>query len=72
MDWVVWLMVFNTIFQIPLCGIMWGQNRFDRPSWATALLIVLGMLSGIGAGVIQLIEGKKIKRREGVPLKAEA
>ncbi|KAF2114014.1 hypothetical protein BDV96DRAFT_577420 [Lophiotrema nucula] len=68
MDFVVWMMFGNTIFQVILCGFMWGQNRYVRPAWATALFIVLGMLSGIAAGWIQFAEGKKIKQREGIPL----
>ena len=67
MDFVVWMMFMNSVFQVILCGFMWGQNRYVRPAWATALFIVLGMLSGIAAGVVQFIEGKKIKQREGVP-----
>ncbi|KAF2427855.1 hypothetical protein EJ08DRAFT_592531 [Tothia fuscella] len=68
MDFVVWMMLGNTIFQIILCGFMWGQNRYVRPAWATALFIVLGMLSGIFAGWVQFQESKKIKQREGIPL----
>jgi Protein of unknown function (DUF2985) len=70
MDFVVWMMFGNTIFQIILCGFMWGQNRYARPAWATALFIVLGMLSGIAAGWVQFSESKKIKQREGVPLES--
>lgn len=47
---------------------MWGMNRYNRPSWVTALLIVIGMLSAMAAGILQLIESKKIKAREGIPL----
>jgi hypothetical protein len=72
MDFVVWMMFGNTIFQVILCGFMWGQNRYVRPAWATALFIVLGMLSGIAAGWVQFAESKKIKQREGVPLETPA
>jgi len=68
MDFVVWMMFGNTIFQIILCGFMWGENRYVRPSWSTAVFIVLGMLSGIGAGWVQFAESRKIKQREGVPV----
>ena len=27
LDFVVWMNVWNTIFQICLCGVMWGLNR---------------------------------------------
>jgi hypothetical protein len=69
MDFVVWMMFGNTIFQVILCGFMWGQNRYVRPAWATALFIVLGMLSGMAAGWVQFQESKKIKQREGIPHK---
>jgi uncharacterized membrane protein YqjE len=72
MDFVVWMMFGNTIFQVILCGFMWGQNRYDRAAWTTALFIVLGMLSGIAAGWVQFTESKKIKQREGVPLEKTA
>ncbi|KAF2670829.1 hypothetical protein BT63DRAFT_438419 [Microthyrium microscopicum] len=68
LDFVVWLMFMNTIFQVILCGFMWGQTRYTRASWTTALFIVLGMLSGMAAGWVQFTETKKIKKREGVPL----
>lgn len=70
MDFVVWMMFLNTIFQIILCGFMWGQNRYKRASVAVALPLVLGMLSGIAAGWIQFTESKKIKQREGIKWKA--
>jgi hypothetical protein len=72
MDFVIWLMFMNTIFQVILCGFMWGENRFVRPAWTTALFIVLGMLSGIAAGWVQFAETKKIKQREGVPVETAA
>lgn len=28
-------MVGNSIFQIFLCGVMWGMDRFERPPWTT-------------------------------------
>jgi hypothetical protein len=70
MDFVVWMMFGNTIFQVILCGFMWGQTRYVRAAWTTALFIVLGMLSGIAAGWIQFTESRNIKRREGVPIES--
>lgn len=32
MDFVVWLQVWNTIFQIFLCFFMWHYDRIERPS----------------------------------------
>jgi hypothetical protein len=65
-DLFVWCNVFNTFFQTCLCGFMWGMNRFDRPSWSTGLFIALAcIVSGVG-GILSFIEGRKIKRIEGV------
>ncbi|KAK6544492.1 hypothetical protein TWF694_001186 [Orbilia ellipsospora] len=68
LDLVIWLYVWNTIFQAILAGGMWGMNRYERPAWYTALFIVLGFGSAIGAGVVIGIEGKRIKKIEGSPL----
>jgi hypothetical protein len=65
-DLFVWCNVFNTVFQGFLCFFMWGMNRFDRPSWSTGLFIALAcIVSGVG-GIMSFIEGRKIKRIEGV------
>lgn len=68
MDFVIWMMILNTLFQCVLSGVMWGMNRYDRPSWSTGLFVALGCISaGIG-GIMMFIEGKKVKGIEGVPL----
>ncbi|KAJ7638918.1 hypothetical protein FB45DRAFT_740283 [Roridomyces roridus] len=42
----------NSIFQIMLCGTMWGLDRFQRPAWTTGILIPASFLCGIfSAGV---------------------
>jgi hypothetical protein len=73
-DLFVWCNVFNTFFQVCLCGFMWGMNRFDRPSWSTGLFIALAcIVSGVG-GIMSFLEGRKIKQIEGVqpdPVKIE-
>ncbi|KAF3918529.1 hypothetical protein ABW21_db0207743 [Orbilia brochopaga] len=69
LDLVIWFYVWNTIFQAILAGGMWGINRYDRPSWFTALFIVLGFGVAIAAGVVIGIEGRRIKKIEGSPLK---
>ncbi|KAL2223130.1 hypothetical protein M432DRAFT_38698 [Thermoascus aurantiacus ATCC 26904] len=68
LDLVVWLYVWNTLFQICLCGLMWGMNRFTRPAWAVGLLISLGCLSGMVAGVVVFVQSKAIKKVEGIPV----
>lgn len=67
MDFVVWMNVWNTFLQACLCGFMWGMNRFDRPSWSTGLFVALAcIVAGLG-GIMMGIEGKKVKKVEGVP-----
>ncbi|KAI9885041.1 MAG: hypothetical protein M1823_003175 [Watsoniomyces obsoletus] len=68
MDFVVWMYVLNTFLQAVLCGFMWGYNRYDRPSWSTGTFVALAcIVAGLG-GVMVFIEGKKVKKVEGVPV----
>lgn len=65
-DFFIWMQVWNTFFQCCLCGFMWGMNRIERPSWSTGLFVALACgVAGIG-GLVSFIEGKAIKRVEGV------
>lgn len=67
-DFVIWMNVWNTFFQCVLSGVMWGMNRYDRPSWSTGLFVALGCtVAGLG-GVMMFIEGRRVKSIEGVPL----
>jgi hypothetical protein len=68
LDYVIWMFVWNTFLQAVLSGIMWGLNRFDRPSWATGLFVGLACLVGACAGIMIFMEGKKVKGVEGVPV----
>jgi hypothetical protein len=71
LDLVIWLMVWNTFFQICLCVFMWGFNRHDRPNWATGLFVGLAcVVAGVG-GYLMFLEGKAIKSVEGVPVSQE-
>lgn len=68
MDFVIWMMIWNTLFQCVLSGVMWGMNRYTRPSWSTGLFVALGcIVAGIG-GIMMFLEGRVVKRIEGVPL----
>ncbi|PGH08410.1 hypothetical protein GX51_01237 [Blastomyces parvus] len=71
MDLLVWMYVINTALQAGLAGIMWGLNRFTRPSWAVGLLIGLGCLTGMVAGGVTFWEGRRVKMVEGVPVEEE-
>lgn len=85
LDFVIWCNVWNTFFQVCLCGFMWGLTRyvkftsisnadpfrFTRPSWATGLFVGLACVVAGVAGIEMFIEGKKVKKVEGVSPKAE-
>ncbi|KAF7194493.1 hypothetical protein HII31_04162 [Pseudocercospora fuligena] len=65
LDWFVWCQVWNTFFQICLCGFMWGMNRYERPSWSTGLFVALACgIAGAG-GFMSFREGRLAKRVEG-------
>ena len=67
MDFVLWMNASNTFCQIVLCFYMYHYNRYDRPSWATGLWVALGCIVAGIAGIMMYIEGKNIKKVEGVP-----
>ncbi|KAF2734852.1 hypothetical protein EJ04DRAFT_512159 [Polyplosphaeria fusca] len=68
MDWVVWMNMSNTFFQVVLCFYMYNYNRYNRPSWATGTFVALGcIVAGLG-GIMMWHEGKYIKVVEGVPM----
>lgn len=68
MDFIIWMMVWNTFFQCVLSGVMWGLSRYTRPSWSTGLFVALGCIVAATGGIQQFIEGKNVKSIEGVPL----
>lgn len=68
LDLVIWLAVWNTLFQVCLCVFMWHMDRYTRPSWATGLFIGLAMVVAAVAGFITFLEGRAIKSVEGVPV----
>ncbi|KAK0630596.1 hypothetical protein B0T17DRAFT_489889 [Bombardia bombarda] len=68
MDFVIWTMVWNSLGQVGLCGIMWGMNRYDRPSWSTGFLVGVTCVIAMVGGWVMFREGKKVKSIEGVPL----
>jgi hypothetical protein len=68
LDYVIWLFVWNTFLQAVLSGIMWGLNRYDRPSWATGLFVALACIVAACGGIMIFMEGKKVKGWEGIPV----
>lgn len=71
LDYVVWMFVWNTFLQGVLSGIMWGLNRYDRPSWTTGTFVALACIVAALAGIMVFMEGNKIKEIEGIPVSAE-
>ena len=69
LSFVVWMMVLNTAFQAVLAAMMWGYNRFDRPTWSTGTFIGLGCGVSLLAGVMMWWEGRKVKKIEGPVVK---
>ena len=41
-------------------------HRYDRPLWATGLFIALVYIVAAAGGIVNFVEGKKVKRTEGV------
>ncbi|KAF2878246.1 hypothetical protein BDV95DRAFT_15910 [Massariosphaeria phaeospora] len=68
MDFVVWMNVWNTFFQIVLCVYMYRWNRHNRPSWATGTFVALGCIVAGAGGIMMYHEGKSVKKVEGVPM----
>ena len=69
LDIVIWMYFINTLFQGALAGVMWGFNRHNRPAWTTGLFVTVACLAGIFAGIIVFVEGSRVKKAEGVPVR---
>ncbi|RDW67061.1 hypothetical protein BP5796_09810 [Coleophoma crateriformis] len=54
-----------------LCGAMWGLSRFERPAWGTGCLIPVARIAAAARGCMIWLEGKKVKKIEGVPVSEE-
>ncbi|KUJ18631.1 uncharacterized protein LY89DRAFT_683549 [Mollisia scopiformis] len=68
LDFVIWAFVWNTLLQIVLCGLMWGLNKYNRPSWSVGLFISLACIVASAGGWVIFKDGKKVKKVEGVPV----
>lgn len=68
LDFVIWAFVWNTFLQIVLCGLMWGLNKYNRPSWSVGLFISLACIIASAGGWVIFKEGKRVKKVEGVPV----
>ncbi|KAI8716238.1 hypothetical protein NCS52_00916900 [Fusarium sp. LHS14.1] len=63
---MIGLNLMNTVFQAVLSGFMWGYNRHTRPSWSVGLFLCLAFAASITAGVIGFVEGRRVKKIEGI------
>jgi hypothetical protein len=70
LDFVVWMMVMNTLLQVGMAFFMWHWNRIDRPSWGTGTFIGLGCGVSLLAGLVTWWEGRKVKKIEGPKIKS--
>lgn len=50
---------------------MWGLNRHTRPAWTTGCLIPVACVVAAAGGIVTGMEGKKVKKVEGVPVSEE-
>jgi hypothetical protein len=66
LDYVIWTFVWNTFLQAVLSGLMWGLNRYNRPSWSTGVFVALACIVAALGGVEIFLQGKKVKAIEGV------
>lgn len=71
LDFVVWMMVLNTLFQVGMAFFMWHWNRIDRPGWGTGTFIGLGCGVSLLAGLVTWWEGRKVKKIEGPKIKGD-
>ncbi|KAI9785206.1 MAG: hypothetical protein M1839_000844 [Geoglossum umbratile] len=71
LDFVIWMFILNTVLQAVLSGFMWGFNRYTRPSWSTGLFVALACIVAAIGGIMSAVEGKRVKKVEGVPWSEE-
>ncbi|GAB7355813.1 hypothetical protein MBLNU459_g6486t1 [Dothideomycetes sp. NU459] len=69
MDFVVIMMVSNSLLQVGMAFFMWHWNRIDRPGWGTGTFIGLGCAVSLFAGIMSWWEGRKVKIIEGPRVK---
>lgn len=71
LDFVIWAYVSNTFLQAVLSAFMWGYNRINRPSWSTGFFVALACIVAGAGGLMCFLEGKKVKKVEGIPVQEE-
>jgi hypothetical protein len=54
------LFMISSVLQVLLCVVMWHLDRYTRPAWITASLISVSSALVIVAGLIMLVEARRI------------
>jgi hypothetical protein len=65
MDFVVVMMVLNSLLQAGMASSMWCYDRHNRPNFGVGLFIGLGCLTALLAGIVSWWEDRRIKKIEG-------
>lgn len=68
LDLLIWMYVLNTLFQAALCGLVWGVSKNKRSTAGVAVMITLGCVSGLVAGLVTFVQGRRVKNIEGIPV----
>ncbi len=71
LDFVIWMFLANIVFQAVLIGVMYGFNRFNRPSWCSGVFVSLTLGAAACAGMMAYIEIKRVRSVEGRPFTEE-
>lgn len=71
LDFMIWMYVANIVFQAVLVGVMWGYNRFNRPTWASGVFVALTLGAAASAGLMSWLESRKVRKVEGAPVAEE-
>ncbi|CAF4535527.1 unnamed protein product [Rotaria sp. Silwood1] len=61
---VVWTFIANSLFQIGMAVCMWSMDMNTRPAWLVGMFVGLGCCSGVFAGLVQYILGRKTKKQK--------
>lgn len=61
---IVWASIFNSLFQIGVAVCLWAFTMDNRPNWLVGVLVGLACLTGIVAGLTQLILQQRAKKKK--------
>jgi hypothetical protein len=61
---ILWSLILNSIFQLPVAICMWSMDMYKRPTWLVNVFGGLSLVSGVFAGLAQFIFGRIAKKKE--------